>query len=135
MLKIRQLKAQQDAEKKAQAESGAPAQPKQTPGQLRIQKGKPGVPKSSSRQLPSSRMCGTVSACPDVGDLNFDHTDTIEVDFPNPVRRRPVYPTRGPMPFLCGRLLPPLRTRDRAQGGKASVPSRVAECGVPRRMI
>ncbi len=39
MLKIRQLKAQQDAEKKAQAESGTPAQPKQTPGQLRIQKG------------------------------------------------------------------------------------------------
>lgn len=131
MLKIRQLKAQQDAEKKAQAESGAPAQPKQTPGQLRIQKGKPG--RSKIIVAPITEL--TNVWYPDVGDLNFDHTDTIEVDFPNPVRRRPVYPTRGPMPFLCGRLLPPLRTRDRAQGGKASVPSRVTECGGPHRMI
>ena len=40
MLKIRQLKAQQDeAKKAAAAEGGAAAGPKQTPGQLRIQKG------------------------------------------------------------------------------------------------
>ena len=40
MLKIRKLKAQQDeAKKAAAAEGGAAAGPKQTPGQLRIQKG------------------------------------------------------------------------------------------------
>eukprot|EP01046_Picozoa_sp_COSAG06_P025871 COSAG06_NODE_2196_length_7375_cov_4.349643_6_plen_63_part_00 len=47
MLKIRQLKAQQDAEKKAAAESGTPAQPKQSPGQLRIQKGATSDPQQS----------------------------------------------------------------------------------------
>ena len=55
MLKIRQLKAQQDAEKKAAAESGTPAQPKQTPGQLRIQKGAPG------RAAPSAAPAATLA--------------------------------------------------------------------------
>jgi hypothetical protein len=54
MLKIRQLKAAQDAEKAAAAEAvaaGAPAaQPKQSPGQIRIQKGAP--------PSPPPRACG-----------------------------------------------------------------------------
>jgi hypothetical protein len=61
MLKIRQLKAQQDAEKKAAAESGTPAQPKQSPGQLRIQKGATSDPRSSHTAAPPS---GGSTACP-----------------------------------------------------------------------
>jgi len=54
MLKIRQMKAKQDEAKAA----GVPQGPKQSPGELRVQK--------------------------DVGELNFDHTDTVSITFPNP---------------------------------------------------
>ncbi len=74
-----------------------------------------------------------VFVSPDVGDLNFDHTDTIEVDFPNPVRRRTVSPTRAPHAISCGLLLPPSRAC--AHGGQFSTQSRGADCGGLDRMI
>lgn len=88
MLKIRQLKAQQDeAKKAAAAEGGAAAGPKQTPGQLRIQKGACARPAAWSARAagpgPTRPAC---ACCADVGDLTFKDSDGIVVEFPDPVR-------------------------------------------------
>ena len=133
MLKIRQLKAQQDAEKAAAAESGTPAQPKQTPGQLRIQKGEliAAEPTSAFALVAELTSDFAAPSCPDVGDLNFDHTDTIEVDFPNPVCSR-IVTTRA---LSCCCCAPCTDARPAHAAKQSSAPGCVANCGGLLRMI
>jgi ubiquitin-protein ligase len=98
MLKIRQLKAQQDQAKAA----GMAAGPKQTPGQLRIQKGARAAGVSRQRaaspahprphhhhhRIPAPPRTwgsdGVRVRAADVGELDFSHTDTISIALPNP---------------------------------------------------
>ena len=66
----------------------SPLNTKQTPGQLRIQKGACSRPAAWSARTagpgPTRPAC---ACCADVGDLTFKDSDGIAVEFPDPVRR------------------------------------------------